>query len=425
MRILLIGFGILFIYPQDANAVTQTWNPGGSGGRSGTWSTTAANWGNSQVWTDGNSASIRGLGGTITVSGVVTVDNMDFNASGTYTLTGAALSTQNVATISAESPVILSSTLESTGATTADPSSTITLTGTWTGSYILSLDLFVSGTGVFQVHNTGAVFADNVSVGEQPGMGNVPSNMSVSGMGAVVTATENLQVGEYGDGTLQVSNGGAVSCETCYIGGTYYTGLTGVVSVTGAGTLVATNAVEVGWQGEAGLMQISNGGIVTAPASYVNSTGTLAFGPNAVLQGTLGVEAGVLKGSGSGSTLSLNGAVTLDNATLILDIDASTNLADSLSLTAGSLTMLDYNTLAIDVVNGTQLTQQSYVLITLPSGESINGVFDSASVPAGYALRYQPGELELVSTASVPEPGTWAGLLVGLGAVAIALRRRS
>jgi hypothetical protein len=60
---------------------------------------------------------------------------------------------------------------------------------------------------------------------------------------------------------------------------------------------------------------------------------------------------------------------------------------------------------------------------TLATYASETGHFIVDNLPAGYSLLYLPTELDLVPTA-IPEPATWIGGVLALGALAFAQRRR-
>jgi hypothetical protein len=156
---------------------------------------------------------------------------------------------------------------------------------------------------------------------------------------------------------------------------------------------------------------LGGSGYIADPV-MVGTAGTLA--PGATLIGTAGI------------VLTIGNNVFLNNdSTLVINIDATSNATDLLSITnGGDLTLAGNDTLTVDLVNGTQLTQPSYVFAILTGGGTINGTFSNLNIPSDYAVDYGaevPGELQLVA---IPEPATWATLLAGLGTLSLVKRLR-
>nr|WP_256371445.1 autotransporter domain-containing protein [Stappia sp. ES.058] len=116
-----------------------------------------------------------------------------------------------------------------------------------------------------------------------------------------------MLVGDDGAGTLNVSNGGAVSSDSGTIG--FGTSSTGDTTVDGTGSAwTNTNSLVVGDDGD-GTLNITNGGAVSANdvtiARFASSTGTLnigaASGDTAVGAGTLTTTTGIAFGDGDGT----------------------------------------------------------------------------------------------------------------------------
>jgi len=166
---------------------------------------------------------------------------------------------------------------------------TVTLDGTgstWTNSYLMVGNY---GTGMLNITSGGLVTSNSgASVGANSTGG---GTVTVDGAGSQwITDTEGwhwLYVGDYGDGTLTVSNGGVVSSATSVIGN--YTG-SGAVTVTGNGSQW-TNSAElvVGFEGT-GTLTIADGGLVT------NTDGTIGYDSGA--SGTVTVNNGTWANSG-------------------------------------------------------------------------------------------------------------------------------
>jgi T5SS/PEP-CTERM-associated repeat protein len=219
-----------------------------------------------------------------------------------------------------------------------------------------------------------------------------------------------------------VSAGGAVEIGANYLGN-------GTVTVSGSGSILTDNSsLTIGYGSAQGLLSIASYGLVSATATTVSTECTLEFGQNATLNSPLTVTGGTLEGSGSGSMLTIGANVTLGaNSTLAIDIDASSNAADSLNITnGGSLILTGHDTLTVDLINGTQLTAEDYVIAMVTGGGTIEGEFAVLNIPPGYTMDYGggvPGEVRLVAEV-VPEPGSWGMVVGGIGAVGMAGRFR-
>jgi len=212
-------------------------------------------------------------------------------------------------------------------------------------------------------------------------------------------ATGNIRVsGNISNGTngglvnVVVVNGGTVTLE----GANTYTGFTEV----DGGTLLV-NGTKSG-----------NGSV------YVYDTGTL--GGTGTVAGNLYTFGGTVTGATATTVgkLTLQGDVNFatgegDGGTYLANLSGS--LSDLLAIT-GQLVLGAGTTLDIQgAADGTT----TYILATFGSHDD---VFDMVmGVPSGYALVYNPTDLELVP---IPEPATWIGGALALGAIAFVQRRR-
>ena len=125
-----------------------------------------------------------------------------------------------------------------------------------------------------------------------------------------LNVTENLHLGESGQGVVTVGNGGTITSQTTRLG--RFTGGSGTATVTGAGsTWSTTQDFLVGESGAASLA--------------VNSGGAVVVGNNLLVANTGGAPASNVTVSGAGSTLSVagpllrignagNGALTIDTS---------------------------------------------------------------------------------------------------------------
>ena len=114
---------------------------------------------------------------------------------------------------------------------------------------------------------------------------------TVSGAGSTWNTTNQLEVGNFGQGTLLIESGGSVTAGTSVFIGAEATGV-GIVTVDGAGSsLGATFFALVGQSGQ-GTVNVTNGG------DFTSNSGTL--GANAGSSGTVTVD-------GVGSTWTIGG----------------------------------------------------------------------------------------------------------------------
>ena len=198
--------------------------------------------------------------------------------------------------------------------------------------------------------------------------------------------------------------------------GSTYNGTTTV----NAGTLLVTNP--------SGGSATGDGPVLVGNSGTLAGTGYIDSGSNAILiDGTL--SPGALPAAGNPGTINLAstagpGALTLSStSTLRFDI-TSTSVKDLVALTATAL-FLDGGTLALNLGGSFDYTQQ-YTIFTGVSGLTGSGF---GSVTGYDSVNYAPvftmngGDYDL-SFAPIPEPGTWLGAALALGAIAFTQRRR-
>jgi hypothetical protein len=140
--------------------------------------------------------------------------------------------------------------------------------------------------------------------------------------------------------------------------------------------------------------------------------------------GTL--DPGTLAGAGAAGTLTVDGNLSLaPTSTLRIDFDLGGHV-DRLAIT-GLATL--GGTLAAWAVPGQVFELgQSFVVLTVGQGSNMGGFSGFTWLGEGanpFSLRYAPQSVILSVTTAVPEPATWAFMLVGLaGLMASASRRK-
>ncbi len=140
----------------------------------------------------------------------------------------------------------------STGLATVDGNGS-----TWTNNFILIVGNY--GSGTLNITNGGTVSNQLVYIAYDS---NSTGEVTVDGTGSTWTDNGGLYIGLYGSGTLNITNGGAVSNDKGVIG--HRTGSAGVVTVDGAGsTWTHSEDLHIGNEGGSGTLNITNGGAVS------------------------------------------------------------------------------------------------------------------------------------------------------------------
>lgn len=283
-----------------------------------------------------NRTDTSNYGGIISGSGALTNSgsgNVTLSNNNTYTGT----TTVNNGTLTFTGTNALSgATGVNGGATLAVSGADATLTGTNT------LNIGDTSDGNLSISDGAHVSSySHTIIGVGAGTTGV---VTVDGDGSRLSAGSNfgiLDVGSHGTGTLNVTNGGTASA-------TWYTRIgvnasgTGTVNVTGANSqLTANDDVNIGVYGN-GTLNIADGGVVTANTGLwfgaLGGTGTLNLNPG----GTLAINATDGFTTGGGGTAHFNGAggtlkaIThnLSTALNITLVDATTTTVDTNSLSA-------------------------------------------------------------------------------------------
>jgi autotransporter family porin len=127
------------------------------------------------------------------------------------------------------------------------------------------LSVGFSGNGTLDITNGGAVSNTFGFIGRNSGSS--ISSVTVDGVGSSWTNSGNLSVGHSGDGTLNISDGGTVSNNRGFIG--FGLGSTSSATVDGAGSSwTNSDSLYVGDSGN-GTLEITNGGAVSNTVGYI------------------------------------------------------------------------------------------------------------------------------------------------------------
>lgn len=235
---------------------------------------------------------------------------------------------------------------------------------TWS---ILNHELYVGyfGNGTLNISNGGSVLTDKAFIGFE---GASVGEVNVSGTGSSWTNTSNLIVGHDTTGTLNIGGGGSVVSQRAYIGDA--AGSSGTVNVDGAGSLLdllGFYALNVGGFGN-GTLNITSGGSV---ASYHALIGNAAGS-----SGTVNVD-------GAGSLLdlaSMGVGGDTGNATLNISNGGTVSVRDLTSIdsyTAGASAIVNVDGVGSSLISGIINVGNLYA-----DGESRLNISNGGSVSA-------------------------------------------
>ncbi|MEN6452105.1 MAG: PEP-CTERM sorting domain-containing protein [Thermoguttaceae bacterium] len=204
----------------------------------------------------------------------------------------------------------------STGTVTVDGAGS-----TWTNT--AGIQAGGSGTGTLNVTNGGTVIC-NGGVDYIGSSYHSTGTVNVDGAGSTWTSSGSISIGSSGNGALNITNGGAVSSNGCYLCGG--TALTAKATVTGNGsTWTNSGDLRIGSVGNAALYVNSGGAASVAGTTYLlyhaTSAGTIDFGSGG---GTL------TTGSLAGSSTQLKGTGTINARGIVSDLSPVFDSTDSL-----------------------------------------------------------------------------------------------
>ena len=203
-----------------------------------------------------------------------------------------------------------------------------------------------SGNGTLSIINGGSVSDTFGQIGYSGTGAGSGGTVTVDGAGSTWTNSSNLNVGAYGNATLNITNGGSVSSATAVVGNG--TGANGTVTIDSAGSWTNSGVLKLG-QGGSGTLNL-NGAV---GARGVLQTQSITKG-----QGTAAVNfnGGILRAASFNGDLLGNfaaGDVTINAGGAFIDSNGGSSLSAPLggvgALTkqgAGSLTLTGTNTYA-------------------------------------------------------------------------------
>jgi T5SS/PEP-CTERM-associated repeat protein len=266
--------------------------------------------------------------------------------------------------------------------------------------------LLVEAGGSFLAGSTNSALSTGFIVGETSGTGQV----TVSGTGALLSATGGVRVGDGGTGNLTIAAGGTVIADTVAIGSD---GAGGTLTLSPATSAAATLEVS-------GTLTIGTGGRVVGSGTIDPAVTTISgsYGAAGQLLGGTVIDDGTIEpASGTlviGGPVDGTGAVRIDDgAAVVFDQAVDAGAGDALSLGfTGSAGVLDIKDLpAFDaVVSGYQSGDTIEIYgVTPPPAYSLSGGDTVLTFQGGETLTlagdFAAGSVDVVND---PDPACYA-----------------
>ncbi len=249
---------------------------------------------------------------------------------------------------------------------------------TWTSTGALYVGY--NGEGELGVSAGGSVSADQTYIGY--GVASSGSVVAEDAGSSFSTGTGNVVIGYSGDGSFHLLGGATATTGVVFVG--YNAGSSGSLEIDGAGSqLDASQAVQVGRDG-GGSLDITNGGVLNSVGGYVASTdvGTVnVSGAGSEWNSTLGIQVGgagiatfIISSGGLVNTTSITlGDFTGGSGHMVVKNDGS------LLSAGGALILGEQGQGILSVLDSGEVGADSAILGDDASGRGTLNLFDAAS----------------------------------------------
>jgi len=270
----------------------------------------------------------------------------------------------------------------------------------------------INNGGTATISSSGAV-ARNVILGNSAGQsGNIEVTGGSLTLAPGVYPTGSFLVGNFGTGTVTVSNGGTVSATSTYIAANA-AGATGTVTVTGTGSQWSTSLLDIGSSGN-GTLNVRNG-------ATVNATSSVNIGNDNGAVGVANVE------SGSHVTTTTTNIGTVTGASGTLNVTGSGTAWTTSGVTVGGFGAGALNITAggkVESFGGASIGDQVVVSGAnsqlMISGNAMTGIYSGVALGLGVpgtsrpsSLRVEDGGKVTVQNTATATTGSEADFRIG------------
>ena len=357
-------------------------------------------------------------GATATATG-----GLSIGANGSVTISGTGSTLSGNAGVGGSLSIANGGTLNSSGSTIDGGIASVSGAGTtWNGGS--NFWVGYNGTGTLNITKGGVVNSGYSYLGFYGGSN---GTVTVDGTGSTWNVSGySFYVGDTGTGTLNITDGGTVNYTTP--GGLVafgFGGGSGIATVDGVGsTWTVSGPLTIG---SSGTLNITNGSLVTAPTTTVNSGGTVNFGANGgtLNTGSLNATSSQFMGTGTinlhgwlgDSNLVYNGP-TITPQNVATWNGANQNIAVNLDLSGSGGIVGDFavgyqNSGSLTVENGAQIaTNNGYIGYNAGSTgiATVSGTGSKWSNTASlYVGNYGTGTLGVTNGATLTSVGAYIG----------------
>jgi len=258
--------------------------------------------------------------------------------------------------------------------------------GTWnvqTGALIGN-----GGSGAITVDSGGHMtIGTTTKIGDEPAS---TGSLTVDGVGSTMATTGTTTVGNFGHGTLVVSNGGLLTTAGLKIADDFLGEvlIDNAAVVDSVGTGVGNRAT--------GTLTLANGGSLQSPLVSVSTLGTVAG--KGVLTGSLANEGVTNPGNGGAGLLSVTGNFSQALGTLNIELGGTVAGTGYDQLAVGGVASLG-GTLNVSLINGFNPASGEFVIV---QGGAISGAFVGTNLPPNFSITYEANRVVLtIGTACV------------------------